>query len=184
MSNPNEPKQNTRGEQLSDIPFEAIPLLATSADFHRMASRLRELRAIKDELFDDKISKVTGTPIGEYERLRLELGAMVAVAGVASVTFIDLRIANTAAGETRGKVTGPMIIRSLGDAPTVEQLLAIARSATALDEDELVLNGIPPFVVAQSREPGKPRKGSTRVEWVGKRGPGANAKQGSGGAIQ
>lgn len=180
----------------NDVPFETLPILQSNPEFVAKADRLRYLKAVHDDCFSDKKDPATGIPAGEFGRLKIELGAMVAVAGVTSVAYHDLRIANTAASEAgapgSGSVSGAMLVGLLselvGEGPKVIEYVRLLEAALAaarsFDEDALMEAGVPPHVIAQARGVGKGRAGSTRVEWIGKRGRGAASKQGDGGQVQ
>jgi hypothetical protein len=152
------------------LPFEAIPQLATGP-FVEKATRLRELKGIHDELFR-KADEKKGDPGGEFEQLKLEVGAMAMVAGQKSVQFIDLTITNADGGTVQGKLTGAVLIEQYeknSDVPMpYDKLRAIALSATTCDPAIAVQYGISPSAIEHAREPGKPRSGSVRVEWMRK----------------
>lgn len=184
-------------ELLSDVTYETLPLLASNPEFAQKADRLRHLKQIKDEVFTDKKDK-NGVPIGEWDRLRIECGAMVAVAGVKSVVYQDLRISNTEPSATGTPGSGSIDATAFAalmqdevasgdtkaDEDTIALLLRIIAAARGFDEERLLEAGVPPHVIARSRGIGKGRAGSTRIEWVGKKGRGAGAKQGTGGPVQ
>jgi len=167
------------------VPFESVPALAANDAYIEKMTRLRDLKALKDQLFNDKEPKSPGDlPLGEYEGLKRECAAMQLINGQKSVAFFDLRVMSAAGGVTKGKVTGAGIIDSLGDA-TPQQLRAIALAAKECDPEVLVSNGISASVVVAARTPDKPRAGSVRVEWIGAKGRGAGQKtRGTGGDVQ
>jgi hypothetical protein len=194
----NEESVSISDDQPSDVPFESLPLLSSNDVFTRKADRLRELKAIKDSLFDDTKDKSTGLPRGEFDRLKIELGAMVSASGAKSVAYFDLRIRNQAGGETKGKLTGEVVLRALHlsagisdmeiedlSVEDLRRVLAVALAAVDINPEILLQHGVHLNFDAL-RSPGKPRSPSTVVEWIGKRGPGASSKPGSagGGAVQ
>lgn len=150
------------------IPFEAVPQLASNPDFVEKAERAR---IVKRDL--EALEK-------EYKDLGLELGAMIAVADQRSVAYLDLVVLNVAGGETKGKLTGDRLLASAPD-----KAEAIALAAKDCDPKILIENGFPPSLIESSREPGKPRAGSSQLRWVGGSGRGARQRsKGSGGPIQ
>lgn len=172
------------------IPYEAIPALAANEDYIAKMERLRELKALKDALFNDKEPKKPGDlPLGEYTGLKLEVAAMNLVNGYTSVVYNDLRVARVAGGTDKGKVTGAAMIEQYeagSDLPMPYELLrAIALAAKDCDVQVLVEHGMQPARVMAARTPDKPRSASIRVEWVGAKGKGAGQKaRATGGPIQ
>src|SRR4051794_13337997 len=122
----------------NDVPFETLPILQSNPEFVAKADRLRYLKAVHDDCFSDK-KAATGIPAGEFGRLKIELGAMVAVAGVTSVAYHDLRIANTAASVAgapgSGSVSGAMLVGLLselvGEGPKVIEYVRLLEAALA-----------------------------------------------------
>lgn len=170
--------------ELKDVPFEALPVLAANERFVTVADRLRELKTLKDAHFEKR-----GKLPSEWDELKTEAGALAMAAGVKSVAYIDLRIANAEGGESKGKITGAGMIEQYeknSDLPMpYEQLRAIALSAKECDPDTLAQYGIPAQRIAAAREPGKGRSSSVRVEWIGSKGKGGKGRAaGSGGGVQ
>ena len=165
-----EPKE---GAEVASIPFEAVPMLAANPEFSTRMERARQLkRAIED-------------CETELDEIRRECGAMIAVTGEKSVAFIDLRISNVEGGIAKGKLTGAGIIDAAGRELSMAQYRAIALAAKDCDEGTLLENGIAAVLIASGREPGKPRAGSTRLEWIGAKGKGAKDRaKSSGGSVQ
>lgn len=157
----------------SSTPYESIPALAANEDYINKMARLRELYALKLELFNDDEKK---GPLGEYEALKHECAAMQLVNGQRSVTYIDMRLASVAGGVTKGKITGAAILDELGGSPSLEQLRAIIASARDCDAQTLLLGGVSADAIEAARTPDKPRAGSIRVELVG--GPKRGATRG------
>ena len=159
-------------EAAEAVPFETIPALAASEDYIAKMDRLRELRALKDQLFNDDERK---GPLGEYEGLKREVAAMQAVQGAKSIVYYDLRVTNAAGGVTKGKVTGRAVVAALlstgAEDVTKEQLHAIADAAKDCDSQDLLSNGIPAGVISAARTPDKPRAGSIRVEFISPKAP-------------
>lgn len=178
------------------IPYEAIPALAANEDYIAKLERLRELKAIKDTVFNDKEPKKPGDlPLGEYAALKLEVAAINLVNGHSSVVYNDLRVARVPGGEGKDKVTGaklaPILHDSLvspeeaGGDRTLEMLLHVIAAAEAFDPSKLLEAGVPVNVILAATTPGKPRSASIRVEWVGAKGRGAGQKaRATGGPVQ
>jgi len=163
------------------IPFESVPALAANEAYVEKMTRLRDLKALKDQLFNDKEPKSPGDlPLGEYEGLKRECAAMALVNGQKSVAFFDLRVMSAAGGVTKGKITGAAMIEQYekdSDLPMdYSKLRAIALAAKDCDAQVLVQYGCSVAAVAAAREPDKPRAGSVRVEWIGAKGRGAGQK--------
>lgn len=180
---------------MTDVPVEMLPLLASNEDFLRKMARLRYLKEIKDVAFNDKKDE-RGVPVGEFGLLRLECGALVSAAGAKSAVYQDLRITNTepsvagtpGSGAIEASSFAALLSqeydqRQIAD-PTIAILFAVIAAARGFDEEALLDAGVPAHVIARSRGIGKGRSGSTRVEWVGKKGRGAGGKQGAGGPVQ
>jgi len=155
------------------VPFEAIPELATNPEFAAKMERARQCkRAI------EACEK-------ELEELRIECGAMVAVTGGKSVSYLDLVITNVDGSTPKGKLTGKGIELAAAGHLTAANYRAIAMAAKDCDEKVLLENGLPAILIAQGREPDKPRAGSTQFSWVGAKGKGAKKRaEGSGGPVQ
>jgi len=162
-------------------PFEAIPELAANEHYVTGMTRLRELKALKDQLFNDDEKK---GPLGEFEGLKREMAAMQLVHGQKSVAYYDLRVMSADGGVTKGKITGPAMIEQYEQNSELpmpyDKLRAIALAATNCDASTLVQYGCSPSAVAAAREPDKPRANSIRVEWIGAKGRGADKKMRAG----
>lgn len=182
----------------SDVPVEAVPFLASNQDAVHKLETLRELKLIKDKHFTDKKDDA-GVPVGTFERLKIDLGALISVARVKSIVFQDLRVLVTEAsqagapgsGSVDGAILAGIIRKELGpdltpDHPEYDfinlliNLIAISRG---FDEELLSEVGLPPHVIGRSRGVGKGRKSSVRVEWVGSKGKG-KMKAGATGTVQ
>lgn len=162
------------------VPFEAIPGLAANEDYITKVERLRELKALKDALFNDKEPKKPGDlPLGEYAGLKLEVAAMNLVNGHSSVVYNDLRVARVPGGVDKGKVTGKSLTDLLaeyeGDMSKINFHKIIA-AAESFNAEKLLEAGVPVNVIMVARTPDKQRSASIRVEWVGAKGRGAGQK--------
>lgn len=171
-------------DESESVPFEAIPALAANEHYLAGMERLRELKALKDKLFNDDEKK---GPLGEYEGLKREMAAMQLVHGQKSVTYVDLRVASVSGGVTKGKVTGELLAPILdnGDVSPgdVAILIKVIAAGKEFDPEKLIEAGIPASTIVTARTPDKPRASSIRVEWVGAKGRGADKKmRGTGGA--
>lgn len=168
-----------------DVPYESIPQLAANERFAMVCEELRRLKQIKDELFEDRIGPDGKKRPSYWDELKVEAAALSAAAGQKSVAFVDLRIAQTEPAAAPMKVTGASMVSAFGAAGAVVTLTeyhAITMAAKELDPNVLVQYGIPAHIVAAARvQAGKPRAGSTRIEWIGKKGTAAG-KHGSGGS--
>lgn len=166
------------------VPFEAVPSLASNDDYIAKLARLRELKELKDKLFNDDEKR---GDLGEYEQLKRECAAIAAAtAGIASITYYDLRVSMVDGGMIKGDVTGLALIETLTvehGGVTAAQYIAIAKAAKKLDVQALADGGISPLSIVRAKSPDAPRAGSIRVEWVGRKGRGAKSKA-KGGAIQ
>lgn len=171
-------------EETATTAFEAVPALATNAEWLSKMDRLRELKQLEFKLFNSDEKK---GPLGEYEALKRECAAMAAVHGAPSVAYYDMRLATVSGGVTKGKVTGEAIINQIildtGDALTFEHYQAIAESAKECDPQVLLKGGVSPLTISRAKTPDKPRAGSIQVSWIGAKGKGASGKRG-GGSIQ
>ena len=171
----------------ADTPYELLPALANNERFVQIASELRRLKQLKDELFEDRIGDDGKKRPSYWDELKLEAGALAMAAGGTSVAFVDLRIAQTAGGAAPMKVTGASLFNAVGSSGLSEkELVAAVWAAKDLDPHVLVAKGIPVHIVAAATVPtGKPRSASTRIEWIGKKGKRAGTPgAGSGGSIQ
>ena len=175
-------------DESESVPFEAIPALAANEHYLAGMERLRELKSLKDKLFNDDEKK---GPLGEYEGLKREMAAMQLVHGQKSVTYVDLRVASVSGGVTKGKVTGKGLADWINAQPNYGTLLAklhenihvLIAAAESFDPAKLLEAGLPADLINSARTPDKPRASSIRVEWVGAKGRGADKKmRGTGGA--
>lgn len=189
MSEQANPNAAPADDQPKDVPYELLPTLASNERFVQVCEELRRLKQIKDELFEDRIGDDGKKRPSYWDELKLEAGALASVSGAKSVAFIDLRIAQTEPGVGASKITGASVMNTIMNTGASEidehTLRAIAVASKDCDADTLVQYGVPPHVVAASRVYGKPRSGSTRIEWIGKRGPAAGKRgAGGGGSVQ
>lgn len=155
------------------IPFESVPQLAANEEFVTLMEKARHNKA---EI--ERMEK-------EQEAIRIELGALAAVAGVKSVAYLDLVLTNVDGSTVKGKITGARLIEQCESNGLQAPLRAIALAAKDCDPDALVQHGYPPHLIEPAREPGKPRAGSTQFSWAGGKGKGGRRRAaGSGGAVQ
>jgi hypothetical protein len=163
------------------IPFEAVPQLAANDRFILIMERLREIKTATESM--EK----------EEKELKLEAGALAAVAGVKSVAFYDVVLTNVDGSMMKGKLAGAGLIEQLevafhGDAYEKQRALrAIALAANDCDPQALALNGFPAALIEPARSKGTPRAGSTQLSWAGGKGKGGKrraAGSGSGGGVQ
>lgn len=160
-------------------PFEAIPMLAADEDFITKADRLRTLKQLHDQHFAESKK---GAKDSEFDLLKLEIAARSLVAGVKSISYLDLRVSTTDGGTIKGEVNGALLAELIANLPATVLLRVIA-AAKGFDVQKLVDAGVSPMNVAQSKDPDQSRAGSIRVEWIGAKGKGAKERRG-GGALQ
>lgn len=180
-------------EPKGPVPYEAVPQLAANDRFMQLMDRLRELKKVKDELFEERTDSQTGEKLPSvWDELKIEAGALAAVAGADSVAYGDLVLVNVPGGETKGKLTGASLIEQLETRSAVmtdwekqKAIKAVALAANDCNPNDLVKFGFPPWLVEPARSPGKPRSGSTQISWVGSKGKGGRKRSaGSGGRVQ
>lgn len=183
---PDGSNRSAAANESADTPYELLPTLANNERFVQVASELRRLKQLKDELFEDRIGDDGKKRPSYWDELKLEAGALAMAAGGKSVAFIDLRIAQTEGSAASMKVTGASLIAEYGPKMTAEQIYAAVKAAKEMDINVLLVAGIPAHVIAAATVPvGKPRSASTRIEWIGKKGKRAGTPgAGSSGSIQ
>lgn len=170
----NESQQSTTSASAA-TPYESVPELAANEDFIALMEKARQNKRELERLE------------AEQDEIRLQCGAMAAVAGHKSVAFFDLVITNVDGGLTKGKLTGAGLIEQA----TINNLnvdnlnRAIALAAKDCDPELLLLYGFPAHLIEPARSKGTNRAGSTQFSWAGAKGRGGKQRAaGSGGSVQ
>jgi hypothetical protein len=176
------PDAELPAETSSNVPYEAVPELAANETFVDLMEEARKLKVAVDR------------DSARLEEIRIEAGALIAIAGQKSVAYQDIRVVNIDGGTTKGKITGAGLldaVKQLLDSGVIDHqrvaalVQVIALSAKDCDPEILVVHGFPPDYIEGARGQGSYRSGSTKFEWVGGKGKGAKSRAaGSGGTIQ
>lgn len=170
-----EESQQSTSTASTAIPYESIPELAANEDFIALMEKARNNKRDLERLE------------AEQDEIRLQCGAMAAVAGVKSVAFFELVLTNVDGGVTKGKITGAGLIEQVKSDPLnfAKYAAAIAMAAKDCDPEVLLQHGFPAHLIEPARSKGTTRAASTQFSWAGAKGKGGKRRAaGSGGSVQ